>query len=153
MDVPESITLIYSLFRPTYLLEYLLPLGVTDMPAPDAENAWGRVVQILAVPSVVVLLAVAITQTLYGSIAAGLILNVTTLLILVGIAVKTTYWNTEYTAMIAVGGTFLFFIAPGVFSVLVHPALAALNQIFFLGFLGYVWAVLLGKLGFDGSLL
>jgi hypothetical protein len=122
------------------------------MPAPDAGDAWRRVVQIIVVPSVAVLFAVAITQTFYGLVAAGLVLNVATLLILVGIAIKTTYWNTEYTAMIAVGGTFLFFIAPGVFSALVHPALAALNQVFVLGFLGYVWLVLLGKLGFDGPL-
>jgi len=114
---------------------------------------WGGPVQIIAVPSIAVLLGVAITQVFYGSISAGLVLNVATLLILVGIAAKTIYWNTEYTAMVAVAGTFLFFIGPSVFSALVHPASAALNQVFFLGFLGYVWLVFLGKLGFDGPQL
>jgi len=122
------------------------------MPAPDAGDALGRAIQIIAVPSIAVLLGVAITQVFYGSIAAGLVLNVATLLILVSIAAKTIYWNTEYTAMVAVGGTFLFFIGPSVSSALVHPASAALNQVFFLGFLGYVW-LFFGKLGFDGPQL
>lgn len=120
------------------------------MPAPTAQNAWERAIQIIVIPSFVVLLAVAITVAFYGSIVAGLVLNVATLLILVGIAAGATYWNTEYTAMIAIGGTFLFLITPSIMSRLVHPALAAVNQLFFLGFLGYIWIILLGKLGLDG---
>ena len=119
------------------------------MPAPTAKNAWERAIQIILIPSFVVLLAVAITQTFYGSIAAGLVLNVATLLILGGIAAGATYWNTEYTATIAIGGTFLFVISPSIMSRIIHPALAAVNQLFFLGFLGYIWLILLGKLGLD----
>jgi len=121
------------------------------MPAPNVNNAWERAVQIIVIPSAVVILAVGIVFSVYGSIAAGLVLNVATLFILVGVAVGATYWNTEYTAGIAIGGTLLFFIAPSVMSQFVHPALATINQFFFLGFLAYIWLVFLGKLGLAGS--
>lgn len=121
------------------------------MPAPTAKNAGERAIQIILIPSVVVLFVVSIIQAFYGAVAAGLALNVATLIILVGIAAGATYWNTEYTAMITIAGTFLFIISPGIMSRLVHPALAAVNQLVFLGFLGYIWIVFLGKLGVHGQ--
>ena len=121
------------------------------MPAPTAGNAWERIVEIILLPSAVILLAVALTKAFYGSIVAGIVLNIATLLVLVGIAGAATYWNTEYTGIIAIGGTVLVFIAPSIFSAFVHPALATLNQIFFIGFLLYVWFIFLGKVGFDSD--
>lgn len=120
------------------------------MPAPTAKDAWKRAFNLIVVPSILVLIAVAIATELYGFIAAGLVLNGATLLILAGVAVGATYWNTEYTAMIAIGGTLLFFFTPSVLSQLVHPAFAAVNSLFFLLFLGYIWLVLWGKLSLKG---
>jgi hypothetical protein len=119
------------------------------MPAPSAENAWERAIQIIVIPSIIVLLAVTITHSVYGTIVAGLVLNMASLLVLVGVAAGAIYWNTEYTAIIAIGGTLLFFYTPGILSRLVHPALAAVNSLFVLGFLGYIWLLLAGKLGLD----
>lgn len=119
------------------------------MPAPSAENAWERAIQIIVISSIIVLLAVTIILSVYGSIVAGLVLNMASLLVLVGVAGGAIYWNTEYTAIIAIGGTLLFFFTPGILSRLVHPALAAVNSLLVLGFLGYIWLLLAGKLGLD----
>ncbi|WP_154018469.1 hypothetical protein [Halolamina rubra] len=118
------------------------------MPAPTAKNGWERAIKIIGIPSFGILFAVAITLKLHGSIAAGLVLNVATLITLLGVAAGATFWPAVYTGMIAIGGTFLFFITPSIMSQLVHPALSAVNQLFVLGFLGYIWLVFLGKLGF-----
>lgn len=119
------------------------------MPAQTAGNAWERAVQIILVPSGVILIAVALTKAFYGSIVAGIVLNIATLLVLVGVAGAATYWHTEYTGIIAVGGTGLVFLAPSIFSAFVHPALATLNQMFFIGFLLYIWFIFLRKVGFE----
>lgn len=121
------------------------------MPAPSAGNGLERAIKIILIPSTAVLFAVVMSLQLFGPSAAGLVLNAATLFTLLGIAGAAMFWNTEYTGMIAIGGTVVFFIAPGITSQLVHPVFAAVNQFAILCFLGYVWLVFFGKLGLGSS--
>lgn len=119
------------------------------MAAPTPGNAWERIVAILVIPAIPLVFAIPITHAVYGSIHAGILLNVYSLVVLVGIAGAATFWNIPYHGTIAIGGTVLYSIAPSVFEPFVHSALSTLNSVIVLLWIIYIWVSLFGKLGLD----
>lgn len=115
------------------------------MPAPSATNGLERSIELIAIPSILVVVGVTLTNQFYGEFEAGLVLIALTALIFASVASKAKYWNIPYTAAVVIGGLFLLFMVPGVMTHFVAPMFAELDTLITFGFLGFIGYLLLGK--------
>ena len=96
------------------------------MPAPTGGDGLEKAFEFV-LPSVGVIMMVALTKEFFGGIAAGLIYLLLLGLILFGIHDSATHWNIPYTVSFVIGGGILWMTAPGVISEMTHPVFRVLG--------------------------
>lgn len=118
------------------------------MTAPTGGDGLDRAFEFV-LPSVGVVVAVALSKEFFGGIAAGLIYLLLWGLILTGIYTSATHWNIPYTASFVIAAIILWAITPGVISTIVHPVFGVIGSVMGLVFFAMMAVLLIKKTGLD----
>jgi hypothetical protein len=118
------------------------------MAAPTGGNGLERATE-FALPSVGVIIVVALTEAFFGETIAGLIYLLLWGLILIGIYTSATHWNIPYTASFVIAAGILWTITPGVISEMIHPVFGFLGSVMGLVFFAGMIVLLVEKAGLD----
>ena len=118
------------------------------MAAPTGGDGIERAFEFV-LPSVGVVMVVALTKEFFGGTAAGLIYLLLWGLILFGIYTSATHWNIPYTAGFVIAAVILWAITPGVVSEMINPVFGIVGSIMGLVFFAGMAALLVKKAGLD----
>lgn len=116
------------------------------MPAPSTSNGIERAISEIAVPSIFLVVTVAIVREMYGGQEAGLVYLGLSILILSGIYFAAKYWNIRYTVGFVVAGVTAVYVVPGAMPHLIPPRFSSLGNVVVLVFLGLIGMRLFDKL-------
>jgi len=118
------------------------------MGAPTGGDGLERAVEFV-LPSVGVVIAVALTKEFFGGVIAGLIYLLLWGLILFGIYASANHWNIPYTAIFVIAAVILWMITPGVISEMIHPVFGVIGSLMGLVFFAAMAVLLVKKAGLD----
>lgn len=118
------------------------------MGAPTGGDGFERAIE-FTLPSVGVLIVVALTEAFFGETIAGLIYLLLWGLILLGIYTSATHWNIRYTARFVIAAGILWTITPGVISGMTHPVFGVIGSLMGIVFFAGMVALLMKKAGLD----
>lgn len=102
-----------------------------------------------ALPSVGVIIVVALTEAFFGETIAGLIYLLLWGLILLGFYTSATHWNIPYTASFVIAAGILWTVTPGVISEMTHPVFGVIGSLMGVVFFAGMAALLIKKVGLD----
>ncbi|WP_440009169.1 hypothetical protein [Halomicrococcus sp. SG-WS-1] len=105
------------------------------MAAPSLTDGISRAIEVIAVPSAIVLVLVGGTRVAYDAQTAGVVYLGMTGLVLLGIYTSAKYWNTRYTIGFVGSGALIWFEVPGILPELIPPLFANLGRLLVLLFL------------------
>ena len=115
------------------------------MAAPTLSDGISRAIEEIAVPSIGLLVLIAVIRETYGGQEAGIAYVLSTGIILLGIYTAAKYWNIKYTLGFVVAGVVTWGGIPGVMPHLVPSLFANLGKLIVLCFLISVALMLTDK--------
>jgi len=115
------------------------------MPAPSASNGIERAISEIALPSIFLIVTVAVVREIYGAQEAGLVYLGLSIFMLSGIYFAAKYWNIPYTFGFVVAGIAAVYVVPGVMPYLIPGQFSDLGTMIVLGFIGLTGMRLLDK--------
>lgn len=104
------------------------------MPALTESDGGGRAVKQFLTPPIVILTVVAVTRQVVGPLAASFVYLLLTGVVYLGIYAAAKHWHIPYTTGFIFTGLILFWLVPGAFSDLVHPAFRVAGTLLGIGF-------------------
>jgi len=105
------------------------------MAVPTLSDGIQRAIEVIAVPSVVIIGLVGTTKVFYDAQTAGLVYIGALGLVLLGIYASAKYWNIKYTLGFAGTGLALWVGVPGIMPELVPTLFANIGKIIVLIFI------------------